>query len=134
MKKEDGLTRGEVEILLNVPLTFVSGDPQIEASGESRESIVSDADVLRVAIARELLGALYPIETRFVVESLQKWVPTSPWGWLLVYDGNPLEIEHTTDQNAADRAVSREGFRARLHLDPFLREVLERLDAFRGNG
>ena len=120
MPIEDGLTRSEVAILLDVPVLFVS-EPQIVA--------ISDANVLRVAIGRELLGALDPMEVGFVIDHLQKWVPTSPWGWLLVYDGDPLEIVHSTDQDAADRAVRREGFRARLHL---LSGVLERIDAFRG--
>jgi hypothetical protein len=96
------------------------------------EPTFSDANVLRVAVARKLLGALDPAEMRYVIDHLQKWVPTSPWGWLLVFDGDPLEIVHITEQDAADRAIRREGFRARLHRDPFVSEVLERLDAFRG--
>jgi hypothetical protein len=124
------LTRGEIALLLDVPLMFVSDNPPVE--GDLMEPTFSDTNVLRVAIARKLLGALDPAETRYVIDHLQKWVPTSPWGWLLVFDGDPLEIVHTTEQDAADRAIRREGFRARLHLDPFLSEVLERLDAFRG--
>lgn len=126
------LTRGEIALLLDVPLMFVGSNPLVER--DSIEPTFSDADVLRVAIARELLGALDPDETRYVADHLRKWVPTDPWGWLIVYGGDPPEIVHTTDKDAADRAVGREGFRARLHLDPFLSEALERLDAFRENG
>ncbi len=124
-----GLTRGEVATLLDVPPLFVSYPP-VAASGA--EQAFSETAVCIVAIGRELLGALEPWEVQHVAEHLWKWKPTSPWGWLLVYDGDPVEIVHTIDQDAADLAVRCKGFRCRLHLDPLISEVLERLDAFRG--
>jgi hypothetical protein len=122
-------TRDQVATLLDVPPLFVSYPPD-EASGEQ---VFSVTNVLIIAIGRELLGALDPWEVHRVAEHLWKWKPTSPWGWLLLYDGDPVEIVHTTEQDAADLAVHCKGFRCRLHLDPFLSEVLERLDGFRGN-
>jgi hypothetical protein len=116
------LTRDQVATLLDVPPMFVS------YPGEAS----SETSVFITAIGRELLGTLEPWEVQHVANHLWKWKPTSPWGWLLVYDGDPLEIVHTAEQDAADLAVRCKGFRCRLHLDPFLSEVLERLDGFRG--
>ena len=124
-------TRDQVATLLDVPPSFVSY-PSDEASGA--EQLFSETAVCIAAIGRELLGALEPWEVCHVADHLWKWVPTSPWGWLVIYDGDPLEIVHTTDRDAADLAVCCKGFRTRLQLDPFLSEVLERIDAFRGNG
>ena len=121
-------TREQVATLLDVPPLFVSYPP---ASGVE-QVFFSMTAVLIIAIARELLGALEPWEVLHVADHLWKWKPTSPWGWLVIYDGDPVETVHTTDQDAADLAVHCKGFRARLHLDPFLSEVLERLDGFRG--
>ena len=124
------LTRDQVATLLNVPLSFVSYPPD---SGVV-EQVFSETAVLIIAIGRELLGALDPWEVVHVAEHLWKWKPTSPWGWLVIYDGDPVQIVHTVEQDAADLAVRCKGFRTRLHLDPFLSEVLERIDAFRGEG
>ena len=122
-------TRDQIATMLDVPPLFVSYPPD-EASGEQ---VFSETDVCIIAIGRELLGALEPWEVQHVAEHLWKWKPptTTPWGWLLVYDGDPLEILHA-DQDAADLAVHCKGFRCRLHLDPLISEVIERLDAFRG--
>ena len=124
-------TRSQIADLLNVPPLFVR-DPPDESEANRMAGIFSETAVCIVAIGRELLGALDPAETACVVDQLWKWKPTSPWGWLLVYDGDPLEIVHTTEQDAADLAVHCKGFRCRLHLDPLISEVLERIDAFRG--
>lgn len=122
-------TRDEIATLLDVPPLFVSYPP---AAALGAEQVFSKTAVLIIAIGRELLGALEPWEVCHVADHLWKWKPTVPWGWLVIYDGNPLEIVHTVDQDAADLAVRCKGFRTRLHLDPFLSEVLERLDACRG--
>ena len=122
-------TRDQVATLLDVPPLFVSYPPD-EASGKQ---VFSVTGALIIAIGRELLGALDPWEVCQVANHLWQWKPTSPWGWLVIY-GDPVEIVHTTEQDAADLAVRCKGLRARLHLDPFLSEVLERLDGFRGNG
>ncbi len=124
-------TREQVATLADVPMSFVSYPPD-EPSGA--EQVFSETAVCIIAIGRELLGALEPWEVVHVAEHLWKWKPTSPWGWLVIYDGDPIHIVHTVEQDAADLAVRCKGFRARLHLDPFLSEVLERIDAFRGNG
>ena len=80
-------TRDQIATLLDVPPLFVSYPPD-EASGEQ---VFSVTNVLIIAIGRELLGALDPWEVCQVAEHLWKWKPTSPWGWLLVYDGDPVE-------------------------------------------
>jgi hypothetical protein len=126
-------TRSQVADLLNVPPLFVR-DPPDESEANRMAGIFSETAVCIVAIGRELLGALDPAETACVVDQLWKWKPTSPWGWLVVYDGDPLEIVHTADQDAAELAVHCKGFRCRLHLDALISEVLGRLDAFGGNG
>jgi hypothetical protein len=84
-----------------VPPSFVSYPP--EASGENQ--VFSETAVCIIAIGRELLGPLEPWEVVHVAEHLWKWKPTSPWGWLVIYDGDPPEIVHTTDQDDADLAV-----------------------------
>jgi hypothetical protein len=121
-------TRDQVATLLDVPPLFVNYPP-VAANGDQA---FSETAVCIVAIGRELLGALDPWEVCQVANHLWQWKPTSPWGWLVIY-GDPVEIVHTTEQDAADLAVRCKGFRARLHLDPFLSAVLERLDDFRGN-
>jgi hypothetical protein len=120
-------TREQVATLTDVPESFVSYPPD-----EGAQQVFSETAVCIIAIGRELLGALEPWEVVHVAEHLWKWKPTVPWGWLVIYDGDPLEIVHTVDHDAADLAVRCKGFRTRLHLDPLISEVLERLDAFGG--
>ena len=87
-------TRDQIATLLNVPPLFVSYPPD-EASGEQ---VFSETAVCIIAIGRELLGALEPWELCHVAEHLWNWKPTSPWGWLLIYDGDPIQIVHTVEQ------------------------------------
>jgi hypothetical protein len=68
MPTKDRLTRSQIADLLNVPPLFVSDEG--EANG--MEPVFSDADVLRLAIVRELLGALETWEARDVFDHLRK--------------------------------------------------------------
>jgi hypothetical protein len=81
MPTRDRLTRSQVADLLDVPPLFVSYPPD-----EGAEEVFSVTAVLIIAIGRELLGALEPWEVVHVAEHLWKWKPTSPWGWLVIYD------------------------------------------------
>jgi|HubBroStandDraft_4_1064222.scaffolds.fasta_scaffold16166_1 hypothetical protein len=64
------LTRGEIALLLDVPLMFVSDNPPVE--GDPMEPTFSDANVLRVAIARKLLEERWTLRRRDTLSTISR--------------------------------------------------------------